>query len=559
MFAQAILHRWWLLVLLGATGLLVAGLAATTAPVRYQSTVTLQLNPAARSAFLPYASETTDTSVTTLAASYGEVLRSRAFGDVVVKRLNLEVPPESVAASINSALIPNTNIFRLSFTTDRPDDAQQLAQSIAEIFVSETVPAQAAPAGTPGRLAEMEATARNYPARIETLRQQRDRLDQSVGRGDLSRLAELNSLESRLATLESSYANLLIEINRARSAMSTASILDNATPAIRIGAVPLTRALLFGLASGLALGAGLALLLQRLDTVIRGPADVAASAGTPPLAVVGRMPARDRTDPAHPGILHSGNGPGAEAFRILRANLRLIPAGSQCKTLVVTGPNGGEGTSFVACNLAIAFAQASKRVLLVDASLRKPVVHHTFGVAAEHGFMDALTSVEMAHMAEMEPIDGHASHIPSRAGLPSRGAAVESPVAPWERRIDAEATPIPGILPSGIDGLSLLVAGPLPTEPGCMLASEAAVRLMERLAQYWDIVLFDAAPLLPVADARALAANADGVLIVARAGATRRGDVQSCLDLLEQAERPLVGVVLNDIVVDRLTWRHKQR
>jgi Mrp family chromosome partitioning ATPase/capsular polysaccharide biosynthesis protein len=558
MFVRAILHRWWLLALLGATGLLVAALAAITAPVRYQSTVTLQLNPAAKSAFLPYASETADASVTTLAASYGEVLRSRAFGDVAVQRLNLQVPPETVAASISTALIPNTNILRLSFTTDRPDEAQQLAQSIAEIFVSETVPAQAAPAGTPGRLAEMEATARNYPARIEALRQQRDRLDQSVGRGDLSRLAELNSLESRLATLESSYTSLLIEINRARSAMSTASILDNATPAIPIGAVPLVRALLFGLLSGLALGAGLALLLQRLDNMIRRPEDVVAGAGTPPLAVVGRMPARDRKNSAHAGLLHGGNGPGAEAFRILHANLRLIPEGSQCKTLVITSPNGGEGTSFVACNLAIAFAKASKRVLLVDASLRKPGVHHAFGVAAEHGFMEALTFIEMAHVAEMEPNDGHAGYIRSRVGLPVSGGAVETPVAPWERRMDSEGRPIPGILPSGIDGLSLLVAGPLPSDPSAMLASEAAIRLMERLADCWDVVIFDAAPLLPVADARALAANADGVLIVARAGVTRRGDLQDCLDLLEHARRPLGGVVLNDFVPNRRPWQPKQ-
>jgi Mrp family chromosome partitioning ATPase len=72
-------------------------------------------------------------------------------------------------------------------------------------------------------------------------------------------------------------------------------------------------------------------------------------------------------------------------------------------------------------------------------------------------------------------------------------------------------------------------------------------------------VLFDAAPLLPVADARALAANADGVLLVARAGATRRAHMRSCLDLLEQAERPLVGVVLNDFVATQRLWHRQQR
>src|SRR5262249_16884665 len=286
MFIRALVRRWLLVALVSVTGVLIAYGAVVTTQVRYQSIVTLQLNPAARSAFLAYASEEKDTSVGQLAASYGEILRSRAFGDVVVKRLGLRASPEAIAASINAALIPNTNILRLSVTSDRPDDAQQLAQGIAELFVGETVPAQGAPAGTSSRLAEMETTARAYPARIDAVRQLRDRLDQTVGRGDLSRLTELNGLEARLTTMESSYASLLVEINRARSVMNTASILDSATPAVPIGAIPLTRALLFGLASGLSLGAGLALLLEWLDHTVRRPDDIAAISDTPPLAVV---------------------------------------------------------------------------------------------------------------------------------------------------------------------------------------------------------------------------------------------------------------------------------
>src|SRR5947209_7721921 len=93
-FAQAAIRRWWLLVILGTAGMVVAFLVSVSGPQQYQSTVTLQLNPAARSSLLPYGSADAPydpNPVTMLAASYNEVLRSRAFGEVVVRELNLPV------------------------------------------------------------------------------------------------------------------------------------------------------------------------------------------------------------------------------------------------------------------------------------------------------------------------------------------------------------------------------------------------------------------------------------------------------------------------------------
>jgi Mrp family chromosome partitioning ATPase/capsular polysaccharide biosynthesis protein len=494
----------------------------------------LQLNPAARSAFLPYGSESSTTSEAQLAASYGEVLRSRSFGEVVVNRLQLSASPEAVASSISTELVRNTNIMRLSLKSDNPAEAQDLAQRIAELFVADTVPAQGVPSGTTSRIAEMEATARGYPARMDALRQLRDRLDQSVTRGDLSRLAELNNLEARLAALESSYANLLVEINRARSGVNTASILDRATPAVRVEALPVARSLGFGLASGLGLGVALALLLGWLDDIVRHPDDVAAVVGAPPVAVVGRVGRRERDGPPATRILvRDGSRPAAEAFRILRANLRLTAAGSRCRTLVVTSPDHGEGKSFVACNLAIACAQACDRVLLVDVSLRKPAVQQAFGVDATQGFMEALTSVNGASWS-----DADGDREPLFRNRDADRAALRSAVAILDREVA-------GVVPSGIPNLSLLVAGPVPSDSSAMLGSEATARFVERLGKLWDIVIFDSGPILPFADTHLLIASADATLLVTRSGATSRAGLRSCLGILEQSGRPLLGVVLN--------------
>src|SRR6476660_3705766 len=139
-FSQMLLRRWWLVLTLSLLGVAVAYYFETTAPTRYQSTVSLQLNPAANSPFLPYSADsgvTASSPVVSQAASYQEVLRSRAFGAVVVQQLGLNLPPDAIGNALSVQLVPNTNILKLSVTWDNPSDAQQLAQRISEIFIAE--------------------------------------------------------------------------------------------------------------------------------------------------------------------------------------------------------------------------------------------------------------------------------------------------------------------------------------------------------------------------------------------------------------------------------------
>src|SRR6266536_1299048 len=114
--AEILLRRWWLPALLAVIGVGAGYVWSATAPRRYESVVTLQLNPAGRSALLPYRSDASEEAprITTLAASYAEVLRSRAFGELVVQRLKPAASPGSIAGAINTRLVPNTNILRLT-------------------------------------------------------------------------------------------------------------------------------------------------------------------------------------------------------------------------------------------------------------------------------------------------------------------------------------------------------------------------------------------------------------------------------------------------------------
>src|SRR5690242_10800523 len=119
--ASVVLRRWWLFGLLALAGVAVGLVLTLRTPARYQSTVSLQLNPAARSGFLRYdntAGATDVAPVAALAASYVEVLKSRSFGQVVVQKLQVAVPPEAIANAIEARLVPNTNILRLTITWD---------------------------------------------------------------------------------------------------------------------------------------------------------------------------------------------------------------------------------------------------------------------------------------------------------------------------------------------------------------------------------------------------------------------------------------------------------
>lgn len=514
-FGQLVLRRWWLFLLLGLAGLGVAYSIATSAPPRYFSSVSLQLNPAGRSPFLPYASEgtSTDTSpVTALAASYREVLRSRAFGEVVVQQLQLSISPEAIGNAISTSLVPNTNILRLNVVWDNPEDARLLAQRIAEIFIVENQRRQLSQPVTQAQLANMEQSATDLRDRLSTMQDEERRLNQSVSRGDLNGLSQVTTLEERLAVLQSSYANLLVEISRTRGSFDTAVIVDNATPGTPLDSTPLSQALGFGMLAGLGAALGLALLLEYLADAVRSRRDVVEVVGVSPLARIHHTATRLwRRSPRDSGALVMLGPPhsqAAEAFRSLRASLRLATPTRTLRSLVVTSAGAREGKTFVACNLGIALAQAGNRVLLVDADLRRPVLHAWFGVAAHRGLTDALTNPDPSNEV---------------------------------------------VVPSGIDKLWLLPAGHLPPNPAELLGSEAFPTLMDQLMRNWDVVVVDSAPVGPVADTLLVANQTSGSLLVVRSGRTRRSALRGALTALSGTGRPVVGVVLNDERTDSLS------
>jgi len=194
--------------------------------------------------------------------------------------------------------------------------------------------------------------------------------------------------------------------------------------------------------------------------------------------------------------------PISEAYRTLRTNLDFAGLDRALKTLVVTSAGVGEGKTTTLANLAVVSAQAGRRVILVDADLRRPTLHRIFGLPNEMGLTTMMR--------------------------------------------DEEALAAPPLQATEVEGLSVLTSGPLPPNPADLMGSRRMEEVIAALSERADQVLFDTPPVVAVTDAAVLATKVDGVLLVIGAGKTRRDQARAAVQRLEQINARLVGAVLTN-------------
>jgi len=210
--------------------------------------------------------------------------------------------------------------------------------------------------------------------------------------------------------------------------------------------------------------------------------------------------------------LTTPRSPISEAYRTLRTNLEFSSLDKPIKTMVVTSPGPEEGKSTTLANLAVTLARAEKRVILVDCDLRRPSQHEIFGV--------------------------------------SNGVGLTTMV------VDDGAMADPPLQDTEVPGLWLLPSGPLPPNPSELAGSRRMEEIIAVLSEKADIVLFDAPPIIAVTDAAVLASKVDGVLLVIRAGGTKRDHAQKAKALLEKVNVHLVGAVLTNVKIDTSLHRY---
>jgi capsular exopolysaccharide synthesis family protein len=266
--------------------------------------------------------------------------------------------------------------------------------------------------------------------------------------------------------------------------------------------------LLLGLAAGAAAGLLLALLRHHLDRRLRTADDIRAITGVSPLGSTVAPGAAD-DDPL---VAMSYRSAEAEQYRTIRTALKFADPDHELHHFVVSSPAEGDGRTSMAANLAISWALAGAAVCLVDAGVRQPLDPRVLGVESGAGLSDVL-------LGEIE---------------------------------------LDTVLTSWHDGLlTVLPAGALPRDPVELLGSDAMGHLVAELRSRFDIVIYDAGPMLAYADAAVLARAVDGLVLVVRAGVTTRDQLLACLEKVREARLNLLGTVWFDVTERRWAWRKR--
>lgn len=280
--------------------------------------------------------------------------------------------------------------------------------------------------------------------------------------------------------------------------------LSTVTPAVAPAApfAPNTRLnLLLGFLLGLAGGVGAAILRSMLDTRVRGEADVRQLSDAPLLGGI----AYDSEAVKRPLLTQAPlQGPRAESFRQLRTNMQFAKISGTANSVLITSSVPGEGKSTTGINLAIALAQAGQSVCLVDADLRRPMVHEYLRLEGSAGLTTAIVG----------------------------SAEVTDLLQPW-----------------GDDNLFVLTSGQIPPNPSELLGSQQMRHVLDRLESMFDTVIIDAPPLLPVTDAAVLSQHVGGVVLVVGSQRTKQTELAKSISALEMVDSRLMGLVLNRLPI----------
>jgi polysaccharide biosynthesis transport protein len=289
-----------------------------------------------------------------------------------------------------------------------------------------------------------------------------------------------------------------------------------------------------GILIGLTVGLVLAFVMESLDTSIGTIQDVESYLEVPVLGLIPNIDvAKDpllaprggkEEDPLRnmrPFLicLLSPHSTLTEAYRSLRTNIEFLSLEKSVKTLSLTSASLMEGKTTTAINLAISLAQMGKKTLLVEADLRKPFLHHAFGLQRDPG----LAEVIVGNKEWKECVRTVADLMLGPLGV--------------EHVMNAP----------NIDKLYLLTSGTPPPNPTEFLNSQRMVDLIQAFRQEFDIIIFDCPPILPVTDAAILASKVDGTVIVYRAGKIARSALRRAKALLENVRGKVLGVVLTGL------------
>lgn len=405
----------------------------------------------------------------------------RAEGSAMEREAR-DVVGEEPELDVNLAVSEDSDVFVFVGESRSPERAATAADAYATAYITDR---------SESIQAEFEAQAEVVQGRIDALDAELFADDSALTEDQRTiALVQRNEYQSELEALETS----------ARLAEDAGAVIINAAevPDSPFEPTPVRTALL-AFVVGLLIGLGAAFLVDYMDRSLRDEEELIKATGLPVLAVIPKLKGWKPSD-THVVTREDPSSPPAEAYRALRTGLQFLQIDRKLKVVQVTSPKPADGKTTTSANLAVVCARAGQRVALLDCDLRRPRVHEFFGLANDQGFTSVLMGASPADV--VQKVDGE----PNLVVIPS---------------------------------------GPIPPDPSEVLANDKTEKLIESLADHFDVVIVDSPPVLVVSDPLILSSHADGVVLVASADSTNREQAERAAAQLAQVDAPVLGTVLN--------------
>ncbi len=477
-------HRKWLVIGTTVATLIVVLVGMLLVTPLYQASAKLRVFTAARGSvdWVDYDIAYTERLMNT----YSQLATSQPVRQELAEQLNLTQIPD-----ISAQVIPDTELMQISVEGTDPVLVTAVANGLAQILV-----------------ARSEDSARGGRTAQEVLNEQLTLADEELSRAQAAyaeALAQAPEDSARIAALSRSvdlrqevYSALLQQYERTRVAeelrSNSLSIVEPASVPQDPSKPDWTVNLMLGGLVGLVAGASLAFIFERLDRRVQSTEEIEEITDLPTL---GRIP-YVRTGPAH--VFQGTAIPAQEAYHRLQAKLEAQAQSGVLRSILVTSAEPGEGKSAIIANLAQALAHAGRRVVVLDANLRRPVMHQMLDVSNKVGLSNVLTQE-------------------------------------WTVKEAVQTTRVPGVW--------VLTSGTYHPNPALLLNSPGMDAVLEELSKPFDVILVDTPPVLAVADATILASAVDGVLLAVGRTQTKRESVEAAIEQLSGVQAKMLGIVVN--------------
>ena len=479
----ALLWRWaWLIVLITTSGAVLVYAYSNSLPKSYEAQATLIVGQSLTSSSLDYNALLAAQS---LSQTYATVATTRPILERVAELEGSSFTADDLQQRVFAVAPRASTLITITVADGDPERAARLANEVADQLIAAS-PAIQGRQEDVQNFVDQQVSATEHDINVtQTAVQQLIALTAPTDQ----ELQQLQVLQNRLATLRSAYSTLLGFSSKGQA--NTLTLIEPATPPPFPSSPRVLVNTLLAAAAALALAVGLVFLGEHLDDTVKTGLDVEESTSAASFGFIPNVGGRRGRDRRCLPTVDMPRSAASEAFRSLRTNLEFARVDLPLKRILITSSVPGEGKTTVAANLAVAFAQAGRRTLLVDADLRKPGVHRVFQLANSQGLTSLIKSKDVSAARNTQQTD--------------------------------------------TTNLTALTSGPLPPNPADVLGSQRFKAILEELDQLADVIVIDGPPVSGLADAAIMSTMVDGTLVVVRSGKTRRDTLRHAFEMLLKA------------------------